>query len=419
MVPEGWETGQVRDLVESLDAGVSVNSEDDGNTCAPYKILKTSCVSSGVFKENETKSVLDDNEINRLKEPVINDSIIISRMNTPALVGANGYVEHAPKNTFLPDRLWQAKPKKEKVEMRWLAYWFGSSHTRYILSSLGTGTSGSMKNITKGDVLNSKILIPPVPEQKKIAQILSTWDKAITTTEKLLKNSQQQKKALMQQLLTGKKRLLDDNGVRFNGEWRKCRIEEYFDVGSSKRVLQEDWKNKGVPFYRTRELVSLSKNEKFRSEIFISEDLFLGLSEKYGVPSEGDFLISGVGTLGISYQVKHGDRFYFKDGNVLWLKKRPGVNSDFFKYSFDSKYVQNQIKAQASITTVGTYTITNARKTKFLCPPTLSEQEKISEVMNACDDEILMIQLKLKKLKKEKKALMQQLLTGKRRVKLD
>jgi type I restriction enzyme S subunit len=65
------------------------------------------------------------------------------------------------------------------------------------------------------------LLTPPVAEQKKIAQILSTWDNAISVTEKLLTNSQQQKKALMQQLLTGKKRLLDENGVRFSGEWQK------------------------------------------------------------------------------------------------------------------------------------------------------------------------------------------------------
>jgi type I restriction enzyme S subunit len=71
----------------------------------------------------------------------------------------------------------------------------------------------------KKDIDNQFVLTPPVAEQKKIAQILSTWDKAISVTEKLLTNSQQQKKALMQQLLTGKKRLLDENGVRFSGEW--------------------------------------------------------------------------------------------------------------------------------------------------------------------------------------------------------
>ena len=94
MVPNGWREGRVRDLIKSLNAGVSVNSEDDGNLSSSYKILKTSCVSKGIFDPNKTKSVVEDVEISRLKEPVLCDSIIISRMNTPALVGANGYIEN-------------------------------------------------------------------------------------------------------------------------------------------------------------------------------------------------------------------------------------------------------------------------------------------------------------------------------------
>lgn len=167
MVPNGWKEGRVKDLISSLDAGVSVNSEDDGNKEAEYKILKTSCVSNGTFDPFHAKSVYESDEITRLKETVTKDTIIISRMNTPSLVGANSYVENTIENTFLPDRLWQVKPKKNKVIMRWLGYWFSSDHTRFVLSNLGTGTSGSMKNITKTDVLDIKINIPPISEQKK------------------------------------------------------------------------------------------------------------------------------------------------------------------------------------------------------------------------------------------------------------
>ncbi|MCV5513997.1 restriction endonuclease subunit S, partial [Escherichia coli] len=78
--------------------------------------------------------------------------------------------------------------------------------------------------------------IPPELEQKKIAQILSTWDKAISVTEKLLTNSQQQKKALMQQLLTGNKRLLDDNGVRISGEWPNSTLSIYCNIAKGKAL---------------------------------------------------------------------------------------------------------------------------------------------------------------------------------------
>ena len=193
------------------------------------------------------------------------------------------------------------------------------------------------------------------------------------------------------------------------GEWKKKLIEDFFDVGSSKRVLQEYWTTQGVPFYRTRELVSLSKNEPFGNEIFISEELFREISEKYGTPTDGDFLVSGVGTLGISYQVQSKDRFYFKDGNVLWFKLKDGIVSTFFKFCFEADEIQNQILRQASISTVGTYTIQNAKATKFSCPPIIDEQQKIADCLSSIDELITAQTQKITALKGHKKGLMQQL----------
>lgn len=194
-----------------------------------------------------------------------------------------------------------------------------------------------------------------------------------------------------------------------SGLWEVKFIEQYFDVGSSKRVLQEDWTNLGVPFYRTRELVSLIKNEPFGSEVFISENLFLELKKNYGVPTGGDFLVSGVGTLGVGYQVKAEDKFYFKDGNVLWFKLGKGLHSTYFKYCFQSDHIQNQIIGQASISTVGTYTIQNAKKTKFWFPPTYKEQQKIAACLSSLDEVITAESQKLEVLKEHKKGLLQNL----------
>jgi type I restriction enzyme S subunit len=192
-----------------------------------------------------------------------------------------------------------------------------------------------------------------------------------------------------------------------DGEWGIKQVDEYFDVGSSKRVLQKDWTNKGVPFYRTRELVSLSKNEPFGSEIYISESLYSELKKKYGVPSEGDFLVSGVGTLGISYQVKESDKFYFKDGNVLWFELKGDLNSSYFKFCFESEHLQNQINAQTSKSTVGTYTIQNAKKTEFWYPPKPQEQQKIASCLSALDELITAQSEKIEQLQQHKKGLMQ------------
>ena len=313
------------------------------------------------------------------------------------------------KKICMGQRMVLLRPNRKKVDPLFLSLILATEKCKFDIYRLSIGSTVSRINIS--DIKNLKVASPPLPEQQKIAQILTSWDQAILATEKLLENSQQQKNALMQQLLTGKKRLLDESGVRFSEEWSQKLVEECFDVGSSKRVLQADWKSEGVPFYRTRELVSLSKKEAFRSEIFISDELFLEITNKYGLPTEGDFLVSGVGTLGISYQVKDGDKFYFKDGNVLWFKLKNHIFSDYFKYCFQSEFVQEQIEAQASVTTVGTYTIQNAKKTKFWCPPSMQEQRKIAEVLSLADQEIETLQKKLDCLKQEKKALMQQLLS--------
>jgi type I restriction enzyme S subunit len=193
------------------------------------------------------------------------------------------------------------------------------------------------------------------------------------------------------------------------GDWEQKHIENFFNVGSSKRVLQQDWTAQGIPFYRTRELVSLSKSEPFSSEIFISKSLFEEITQKYGAPREGDFLVSGVGTLGVSYLVKKGDEFYFKDGNVIWFSRRGGISSSFFKYCFESDVIQDQILKQASVSTVGTYTIQNAKITKFYCPPTEKEQQKIAECLSSVDELMAAQARKVDALKTHKKGLMQQL----------
>ena len=86
--------------------------------------------------------------------------------------------------------------------------------------------------------------------------------------------------------------------------WAWARLKELFNVCSSKRVLQSDWKKEGVPFYRAREIVKLSDNGFVDNELFISEEHFLSLSRDYGVPQPGDLMVSGVGTIGKIYIVK-------------------------------------------------------------------------------------------------------------------
>ncbi|WP_313115065.1 restriction endonuclease subunit S [Aequorivita sediminis] len=162
------------------------------------------------------------------------------------------------------------------------------------------------------------------------------------------------------------------------------KISDVFDVGSSKRVFKREWTTEGVPFYRAREVVKLSRDGHVDNELFISEEMFKEYSVKYGVPEPGDLLITGVGTLGICYQVKNHDRFYFKDGNIIWLKKKKEVSSDYIEYCYKSSFVKRQIESTADAAVVGTYTITNARETKIPLPP-LETQKKIAAILDEAD----------------------------------
>jgi type I restriction enzyme S subunit len=194
----GWKGVPLSELVGALDAGVSVNSGDRPATGNEIGILKTSAVTNGIFEPEANKVVVDEAKRGRVKEPVQGGTIIISRMNTPALVEANAYIETDFKNLYLPDRLWAAKARPD-TSMRFVASILGSDKSRAALSKLAKGSSGSMKNITKPDVLAFLVVVPS-PAEQHIATSLSSLDTLITTETQKLEALKTHKKGLMQQL---------------------------------------------------------------------------------------------------------------------------------------------------------------------------------------------------------------------------
>ena len=163
--------------------------------------------------------------------------------------------------------------------------------------------------------------------------------------------------------------------------WPFKNISDLFDVGSSKRVFESEWRNSGVPFYRAREIVRLSKGEPLEDQIFIEEALFAEYKQRYGVPKAGDIMVTGVGTLGICYLVKDSDRFYFKDGNTLWFKDKGLCNTRFIKDLYSTDFIKEQIKANAHGATVGTYTIVNAKSTRVIVPPIELQNEYVNKIL--------------------------------------
>ena len=251
--------------------------------------------------------------------------------------------------------------------------------------------------------------IPPLSEQKRIVKILSTWDKAISVTEKLLANSQQQKKALMQQLLTGKKRLLDENGVRFSGEWEVVRLKQL--------IHEEKKRNRDNHIQRVLSVTNHSgfvlPEEQFSKRV-ASEDVStykIVKKNQYGYnPSRLN--------VGSFARLDNYDEGVLSPMYVVFSINHERLNSDYFLNWMSS----NEAKQRIAGSTQGS--VRDSVGFDALCSfsfslPTLMEQQKIAAVLSAADAEMSMLEKKLACLKEEKKALMQQLLTGKRRVNVE
>lgn len=157
-------------------------------------------------------------------------------------------------------------------------------------------------------------------------------------------------------------------------------LGELFQVGSSKRVLKSQWQREGVPFYRGREITRLAADGYVDNELFISESDYAQYASKYGVPQAGDIMITAIGTIGNSYIVKDGDRFYFKDASVLWLKRLADVNSEYINLWLKSPCFFAQLD-KGNGATVDTLTISKMKSVRIELPP-LPEQKRIVGILD-------------------------------------
>ncbi len=158
--------------------------------------------------------------------------------------------------------------------------------------------------------------------------------------------------------------------------WCWCRLGNLFEAVSAKRVLKSDWQNEGIPFYRAREIVQLNKKGLAEDDLFITQDLYDEMKNKYGVPQKGDIMLSAVGSIGYTYIVKETDLFYYKDASVLCLKNVFNLDSEFFSMWMSTPFVQSQMYGKSKGTTVDTITLENLNSYMIPLPP-LAEQRRI------------------------------------------
>jgi type I restriction enzyme S subunit len=204
-----WTDGVLGDVVAELVAGVSVNSDPTVGGEGVPSVVKTSALKGGVFDPSECKPIVHA-ELARATTPLRHDTLLISRMNTPDLVGEVGYVDRAYDWLYLPDRVWMTRMRSpDCVCVRWLGYLLSSAPYKRLIGDTATGTSGSMKNIAKSGLLRLPLRFPEVDEQRAIAAGLADMDAEITALESRLSKSRALKQAMAQDLLTGRIRLIE------------------------------------------------------------------------------------------------------------------------------------------------------------------------------------------------------------------
>ncbi|MDV2080369.1 restriction endonuclease subunit S [Marinobacter xestospongiae] len=307
---------------------------------------------------------------------------------------------------------------KENTDVKYVHALLKSDKLQRKIQNLASG--GVQKNLSGTNLKKLEFVLPPLPEQKKIAQILSTWDQAITATERLLENSQQRKKGLMQQLLTGKRRLVRSNTTlttkktrtgELPGDWAYPKIAQICHQVTDKNIDDQQY-----PVLACSKHYGFVDSLKYFKKRVYSKDL-----TGYRVIPRGciGFPANHVeeGSIGLQNLYDYGLV------SPIYVVARPDsqkVNVDYLYAVLKTDHYRQIFSAatNASVDRRGSLRWKEFSQIHVPLPP-LPEQNQIAEVLKLATKEIASLETALDLLKQEKKALMQQLLTGKRRVNVE
>jgi len=351
------------------------------------------------------------NRSNQLeKHKVRNGDILFSRRGD---VTRTALITHNEEGYICGTGCLRARPKDE-IKSQFINYFINKPQIKKWLEASAVGQT--MPNMNTSILAELPLMVPPLPEQQKIAQILSTWDRAIDTLEALIAAKQKRKTALMQQLLTGKRRLPGFGAPAVNGMlpegWTKLEIGRLLDrVKKSVQVnLEDSYQEIGIRSHGKgifhKEVI---KGDKLgnKSVFWIEPDCFV-----VNIVFAWEQAVAKTATAEIGMIASHRFPMY-----------RPKVNQidlDYLVYLFKTSRGKNLLELASPGGAGRNKTLGQKEfaKLQILVPP-FPEQQKIAAILSAADREIEIHQRQLDALKTQKKGLMQQLLTGKKRVVLD
>lgn len=413
MIPHGWKRERFGNIAEFKN-GLNFTNADNGE--------KIKIVGVGDFKGfsqlEKTEHLQTIQVANKIRDEELlqsGDLLFVRSNGNKDLIGRCLFFPLVKERLAYSGFTIRGRVNKAAIQPEYASYLARSSLIKQQILKNGGGTN--ISNLSQ-QILNDIFFgLPPLPEQKKIAQILSTWDKAITTTEQLLANSQQQKKALMQQLLMGKKRFdFEDNSFKFKevrygkipSDWGFPAIKEICEQVSGKNVDQSN-----------HPVLSCSKHEGFVDSLkYFKKKVYSDDTSGYriiprdcfGFPSnhieEGSIGLQNLYDIGIVSPIY-----------IIFKANQTKINNNYLFAILKTDHYRQIFSASTNASVDRRGSLRWDDFSSIHVPlPSLEEQNKIVSVLSAADREIEVFQQKLEGLKQEKKALMQQLLTGKRRV---
>lgn len=259
------------------------------------------------------------------------------------------------------------------------------------ISELKRNAHGAVfDTITRNTFETVSASIPDLPTQTAIAEILSSLDDKIELNNKINQELENLAQTLFKQWFidfefpnekgepykSSGGALVDSELGEIPKGWEVRNLSEVTEISSSKRIFSKEYVEKGIPFFRGKEITELDNSNKISTELFISNERYNEIKSKFGVPKIGDILITSVGTIGNTYLINYDFDFYFKDGNITWIKNYISHLSPYFIFTWLRSYeTQSNIKKVCIGSTQQALTISALNNLNIIFPSKILSSE--------------------------------------------
>ncbi|MBP3663689.1 MAG: restriction endonuclease subunit S, partial [Tyzzerella sp.] len=336
-------------------------------------------------KESRAKYVSDET-FERLKcTEIFPGDILVSRLPEP--VGRACIIPNKDERMITAVDCTICRPDEKKICKEYLCYFMQSN--AYYTRLLGNVTGTTRKRISRKNLGNVELNVPPIEVQREIVNRL---DRLVCVIE-----SSQKELQLLDELI--KARFVEMFGdPEFNNMgWKTEILGNLCSVGSSKRIYQNEQSTEGVPFLRISDLVNRMDTGKLTCDLYIPEQRFDELLEQELVPEEGDILLTARGTLGRCYIVQSEDKFYFQDGMISWLSDfSDSITALYISCLFEMPGFRKQIDGLQAGSTVAYLSISMTKKLLVMLPP-IEVQKQFADFIEQVDKSKVAVQAALDK----------------------